>query len=346
MLCVVGFAAAGVRAVRRGDTARHRRCMLTAATLVVLFVVSYVVKLATLGREDSRDLGRALDLGAAHPRAVRAHDGAGRRRRALARPAPARIAQLHAPPRRSAGAGRERALASRRGPHGRLGGGARLAARGVRARRHVSARGLVLGRAASRVERVVQRDLGDLDCLRSARGAPRRSARARAAGTRRRSARAGSGRPCWWRGRRRSACRAGPDRRTASPRRTRACRSSRTTGPRSGRRRSGCAPRARSRRSARRRRARRAPGSARRRPRAGRTSRGRAAARAARNSARACGWAPCPGVLATSRGAAPACRRRNASQPMQAAITTSRFATCSSVSRLSASVTCTSSTRK
>jgi uncharacterized membrane protein YozB (DUF420 family) len=52
MVCVVGFAAAGVRAVRGGDTPRHRRCMLTAATLVVLFVVSYVVKLAALGRED------------------------------------------------------------------------------------------------------------------------------------------------------------------------------------------------------------------------------------------------------------------------------------------------------
>jgi uncharacterized membrane protein YozB (DUF420 family) len=51
MICVVGFAAIGVRSVRRGETARHRRCMLTAATLVVLFVVSYLAKLATLGRE-------------------------------------------------------------------------------------------------------------------------------------------------------------------------------------------------------------------------------------------------------------------------------------------------------
>src|SRR5262245_30453542 len=48
----VGFAVTGIRAVRRGDTARHRRCMLTAASLVVLFVVSYVIKLATIGRED------------------------------------------------------------------------------------------------------------------------------------------------------------------------------------------------------------------------------------------------------------------------------------------------------
>jgi uncharacterized membrane protein YozB (DUF420 family) len=57
MFGVVGFAAAGVRAVRRGATARHRRCMLTAATLVVLFVISYLVKLATLGREDLASWG-------------------------------------------------------------------------------------------------------------------------------------------------------------------------------------------------------------------------------------------------------------------------------------------------
>jgi len=62
MVCVVGFAAGGVRAVRRGETPRHRRCMLTAATLVVLFVVSYLVKLATLGREDLTTWG-ALSVG-------------------------------------------------------------------------------------------------------------------------------------------------------------------------------------------------------------------------------------------------------------------------------------------
>jgi len=57
MCGVVGFAAVGIRAVRRGDTARHRRCMLTAASLVVLFVVSYVVKLAVIGREDLASWG-------------------------------------------------------------------------------------------------------------------------------------------------------------------------------------------------------------------------------------------------------------------------------------------------
>ncbi len=52
-LCgVVGFAAAGVVALRRGDVTRHRRRMLTAAALVGLFVLSYLCKLALLGRED------------------------------------------------------------------------------------------------------------------------------------------------------------------------------------------------------------------------------------------------------------------------------------------------------
>jgi hypothetical protein len=52
-LCgVVGVAAAGVAALRRGDVARHRRRMLTAAALVGLFALSYLCKLALLGRED------------------------------------------------------------------------------------------------------------------------------------------------------------------------------------------------------------------------------------------------------------------------------------------------------
>jgi uncharacterized membrane protein YozB (DUF420 family) len=43
---------AGVRQARRGDVARHRRSMLLASALVVAFVLSYVAKLALLGRED------------------------------------------------------------------------------------------------------------------------------------------------------------------------------------------------------------------------------------------------------------------------------------------------------
>jgi uncharacterized membrane protein YozB (DUF420 family) len=57
-LCaVVGIAVAGVVAVRRGDVTRHRRRMLTAAALVGLFVLSYIGKLALLGREDLASWG-------------------------------------------------------------------------------------------------------------------------------------------------------------------------------------------------------------------------------------------------------------------------------------------------
>ena len=52
MVAVVGFAIRGVRAVRRNEVALHRRSMLTSASLVVLFLVSFVVKVAVLGFED------------------------------------------------------------------------------------------------------------------------------------------------------------------------------------------------------------------------------------------------------------------------------------------------------
>ncbi len=52
MLGVVAAATLGVRAIRRGNVSLHRRCMLTAATLVAAFVASYGVKLVVLGRED------------------------------------------------------------------------------------------------------------------------------------------------------------------------------------------------------------------------------------------------------------------------------------------------------
>lgn len=51
MLAIVGLAALGVRNARRGNYAQHRRCMLGAASLVGLFLASYVVKLIVLGRE-------------------------------------------------------------------------------------------------------------------------------------------------------------------------------------------------------------------------------------------------------------------------------------------------------
>lgn len=49
---VVALAALGVRARRRGDVVRHRRLMLTGGALVSLFLLSYLVKLVCLGRED------------------------------------------------------------------------------------------------------------------------------------------------------------------------------------------------------------------------------------------------------------------------------------------------------
>jgi len=46
------LACRGVAQIRRGEAARHRRSMLASAWLVVAFLVSYVFKLAFLGRED------------------------------------------------------------------------------------------------------------------------------------------------------------------------------------------------------------------------------------------------------------------------------------------------------
>jgi hypothetical protein len=61
LLAVVVCAAAGVRRIRRGELRAHRRLMLTAAALVGLFLVSYLGKLAALGRED-RSLWTDADL--------------------------------------------------------------------------------------------------------------------------------------------------------------------------------------------------------------------------------------------------------------------------------------------
>jgi uncharacterized membrane protein YozB (DUF420 family) len=51
MAAIVGLALWGVRSVRRNDVVRHRRYMLIATLLVGGFLLSYGVKLATLGRE-------------------------------------------------------------------------------------------------------------------------------------------------------------------------------------------------------------------------------------------------------------------------------------------------------
>lgn len=51
MVAAVVCAVFGVRRIRRAEIAGHRRLMLTAATLVGLFLVSYVAKVRLLGRE-------------------------------------------------------------------------------------------------------------------------------------------------------------------------------------------------------------------------------------------------------------------------------------------------------
>jgi uncharacterized membrane protein YozB (DUF420 family) len=57
---VVACGARGVRAIRRGDARTHRRMMLASAALVVLFLVSYLAKVAFLGHED-RSAWTAID---------------------------------------------------------------------------------------------------------------------------------------------------------------------------------------------------------------------------------------------------------------------------------------------
>ena len=60
LLVIVGCVGFGVRAIRRGELRRHRRLMLAAASLVGLFLVSYVFKVAVLGKED-RSLWTGVD---------------------------------------------------------------------------------------------------------------------------------------------------------------------------------------------------------------------------------------------------------------------------------------------
>ena len=52
MAAILFLAARGVRAIRAGDVARHRRSMTGAGWLVVAFLASYLVKRAVLGPED------------------------------------------------------------------------------------------------------------------------------------------------------------------------------------------------------------------------------------------------------------------------------------------------------
>ncbi len=49
---ILTLAARGVLQVRRGEVVRHRRSMLTAGSLILAFLFSYVLKLFFLGREN------------------------------------------------------------------------------------------------------------------------------------------------------------------------------------------------------------------------------------------------------------------------------------------------------
>ena len=57
---IVACGAVGVRAIRRGDARAHRRMMIAATALVGLFLLSYLLKVAWLGRED-RSAWTAVD---------------------------------------------------------------------------------------------------------------------------------------------------------------------------------------------------------------------------------------------------------------------------------------------
>ena len=57
---IVGCGSRGVRAIRRGEVRTHRRMMLVSTALVALFLVSYLLKVAWLGKED-RSAWTALD---------------------------------------------------------------------------------------------------------------------------------------------------------------------------------------------------------------------------------------------------------------------------------------------
>jgi len=52
MALMFGLMANGVRQVRRGNLAAHRRSMIAATALVAVFLVSYLFKATLLGRED------------------------------------------------------------------------------------------------------------------------------------------------------------------------------------------------------------------------------------------------------------------------------------------------------
>ena len=58
---ICGLALLGVRCARRGEISRHRRAMLIASWLVVAFLLSYLIKVVLVGREDMSSWS-SLDL--------------------------------------------------------------------------------------------------------------------------------------------------------------------------------------------------------------------------------------------------------------------------------------------
>ena len=58
---VCAVALLGVRCAHRGEIARHRRAMKIASWLVVAFLLSYVLKVVLIGREDMASWS-SLDL--------------------------------------------------------------------------------------------------------------------------------------------------------------------------------------------------------------------------------------------------------------------------------------------
>jgi uncharacterized membrane protein YozB (DUF420 family) len=59
LFLVVAFGITGIRRIRRRLARGHRRMMLTAVSLVGLFLVSYVIKVIVLGREDRSSWSQA-----------------------------------------------------------------------------------------------------------------------------------------------------------------------------------------------------------------------------------------------------------------------------------------------
>jgi uncharacterized membrane protein YozB (DUF420 family) len=52
MAVMFGFLVVGVRAIRAGEVAKHRRSMLTAGALVIAFLISFLLKSYVIGFED------------------------------------------------------------------------------------------------------------------------------------------------------------------------------------------------------------------------------------------------------------------------------------------------------